>query len=298
MARILITGGGGFVGVHLANWFIKAGHQVFVIDDCSKWGELSFKYLEGCTLIQGSILDDRVYGWFPRPSMVYHLAVVDINSAEREPLRSLQVNVAGALKVAQYAQRMRVDNLVYVSSASIYGNGPVPSLESNTPDVGCLYAAQKLIGENICLSSRIPVTVFRLTNTYGPDIHGHKLRERGSIGNLIHAIYGGEFFALYGDGSQTRDYVYIDDVVEALLRAQGNGIYNVGTGIETATSDLVELIGQMTNRELEIHPTPPRKVDYIQRRALDISRIERDLGWKPEVSLETGLARCISSMEE
>jgi len=298
MARILITGGGGFIGVHLANWFIRSGHQVFVVDDCSKWGDLSFRYLEGCTLVQGSILDDRVYGWFPRPSIIYHLAVIPIGQAEDEPLRSIQVNIAGTMKVANYAQRVKADGLVYVSSASIYGNGPIPSTEYSEPHVGCIYAAEKLIGENICLSARLPVTIFRLTNTYGPDIDGHKIRHRGSIGRIIYALYDGGPFALFGDGSHTRDYVYIDDVVNALVRVDGNGIYNVGTGIETTSARLVELIGNIMGKDVHIRQAPLRRIDYIKRRALDISRIRRDLNWEPTVDLETGLARCVASMEE
>ena len=301
--RVLVTGGAGFIGAAVARRLTNCGANVTVLDDLSG-GTRS--YPQGATLIEGSVRDRNLLdAVVAGHALIFHLAARGIIASTRSPVDDLETNAAGTLNLLLAAREHRIERLVYASSASIYGNpGRLPVSEDDDLVPLSPYGVSKLAGERYCVafheSYGVPAAVVRYSNVYGPGQRGDSAYA-GVVTRFLVRGSRAEPLQIYGDGHQTRDFTFIDDVVDATVvagihpRAEGE-VFNVGTGIETSVVDLAAAIGRALGRPAEIHHVDPRDIDNIERRAVSIEKIRRTLRWSPRVPLEAGLRRTAETL--
>jgi UDP-glucose 4-epimerase len=301
--RALVTGGAGFIGSHVVDAFLARGDEVVVIDDLStgRRANLEAALAAGAELVEGDITDADVVGRLfddRSPELVCHLAAqMDVRRSVADPAFDLNVNVAGTLNLLEAGRRAGMARLVFASTGgAIYGEGAELRLPL-TEDAECRpdapYGQSKLSAEGyVALYERLyglSGVSLRLGNVYGPrqDPHG----EAGVVAIFCGALLQGARPRVFGDGTQTRDYVYVADVVEAFLLAAGSatsGTYNVGTGIETSVIELGGLLGRVCDRPFDPEMAPARPGE-VQRIAIDSERAAADLGWGARTGLEEGL---------
>ena len=298
----MVTGGAGFIGSHVADAFLANGAAVLVLDDLSAGREKnvpSAAELRRLDILDAQQLGEAIDGF--DPDVVCHLAAqASVTVSVERPEHDLDVNVRGTLNVCEAARAAGAPVVFASTGGAIYGNNaPLPTPESFPPEPLAPYGASKLAGEAYVATwgrlHGLPNVVLRLGNVYGPrqDPHG----EAGVVAIFLGKLAEGEPPRIFGDGRQTRDYVYAGDVAQATLAGAGQdgGVFNVGTGEETSVLDLYELCRRVAGSGLEAEEAPPR-LGELQRSVLDVSRAKRDLGWSPEVSLEEGLRRTWESI--
>lgn len=313
--RTLVTGGAGFIGSHAVDALLAQGDQVLVIDDLSTGsrGNLEAAAQGDCSLIVGDIRDQALvreqFASF-KPEAVIHLAAqVDVRKAVEDPVLDAEINVVGTVNVAEAARLAGGVPVVFASTGgAIYGEGEsreLPFREDAEQRPETAYGTSKLSGENyLGLYRRLhgqPGVALRFGNVYGPrqDPHG----EAGVVAIFCGRLLAGERPTVFGDGEQTRDYVYVLDVVAAALRAAGeltagNALaptYNIGTGIETSVLELAEQLAAVSGRSLDPEHAPARAGE-ISRVSIDPAAAERDLDWRPRWELADGLAATYSSV--
>ena len=300
MKRILVTGGAGAIGSHLVLSLIASGHKVTVLDDLSS-GHHEF-VPETVDFISGSITDDEILDavFQERPEVVFHLAALFANqqSVDR-PQLDLEVNGLGTLKILEKCEQFKVERFIYTSSSCVYGHlDKNLHEEDKLQDLDTPYAATKLLGEHyakIWSQKRdFDVKVVRIFNSYGPNEFPGKYRN--VIPNFIEKSLRGESLTILGEGTETRDFTYVSDVVEGLLLAsttQENdfGIYNIGSGVGTKVLDLANQINSITGNQTPITFAPRRNWDHIPHRVADISLAKEKLGFTPTVKLSNGLQK-------
>ncbi|HEY7017402.1 MAG TPA: NAD-dependent epimerase/dehydratase family protein [Gaiellaceae bacterium] len=291
----IVTGGAGFIGSHVADALLARGDRVAVVDDLSS-GKRE-RVPAGAELHRIDIRDAsamRALASDLRPQAIFHLAAqADVRVSVEDPGRDADVNVRGTAEVLEAARVCDARVVFSSTGGAIYGEVDViPSPESTPCAAMAPYGVSKLCGEHYFeLYNRLYGTrhvILRYGNVYGPrqDPHG----EAGVVAIFFGKLAAGETSRIYGDGLQTRDYVYAGDVARASLAAAGRdgGVFNVGTGTETSVVELYELSRRVAGSELEAEHAPAR-LGELQRSVLDVSLAERELGWRPERSLEEGL---------
>ncbi|HTE58703.1 MAG TPA: NAD-dependent epimerase/dehydratase family protein [Solirubrobacteraceae bacterium] len=292
--RALVTGGAGFIGSHLVDALLARGDAVSVVDDLSTGRRENVP--DGVPLHVTDIATIGVAMAAERPEVVFHLAAqVDVRKSVADPAHDARVNVAGTatvLEAARVAGARRV--LLASTGGALYGeSAPLPTPEDAALEPFSPYGASKAAAETyLALYTRLhdlSTMALRFGNVYGPrqDPHG----EAGVIAIFAGAAVERRPVTVYGDGSQTRDYVYVGDVVSGFLAAAGaaaTGAVNIGTGVETSVLDLVEAIG------VEPRFAPARKGE-VARSCLDVSRAAEVLGWRAEVALAEGLERTLAA---
>jgi UDP-glucose 4-epimerase len=291
--RAVVTGGAGFIGSHVVEGLFARGDEVHVLDDLSKGTRENVA--AGATLHIADIRQpDEVFDAV-RPEAVVHLAAqADVRVSVERPDFDADVNVLGTVRILEAARRHGA-RIVFASSGGAgYGecDGPAPEDAPLRPLAP--YGTSKVCGEEYLATwNRLYGTThisLRLGNVYGPRQEPHG--EAGVVAIFMGLLQRGGTPKIYGDGSQTRDYVYAGDVVGSVLRALesgGGGVYNVGTGTETSVVALYEAIQQASGLRQEPDFAPPR-LGELQRSVLDPSLAARELGWRPERSLADGLA--------
>jgi UDP-glucose 4-epimerase len=303
--KVLVTGGAGFIGSHLVDRLIQEGHEVVVVDNLLTGKrrnlnkEARFYKLD----IQSSRLE-RVFSR-ERPLLVMHLAAqVDLRRSVEDPIFDAQVNILGTLNLLEQAVKYGTRKVIFSSSGgAIYGEQDVfPAPESHPIRPLSPYGISKLNGEQYLAYyqrvSGIQHVILRYSNVYGPrqDPEG----EAGVVAIFTGKMLAGEQPIINGNGRQTRDFVFVDDVVEANLAVMGKevqGIYNVGTAEETSVNDLFRLLVELTNANCkELHG--PAKKGEQARSVVDISRLRQELGWEPKVPLREGLKRTVEFFRE
>jgi UDP-glucose 4-epimerase len=309
--KALVTGGAGFIGSHLVDALIERGDEVLVLDDLSsgRVANLAAATARGATLVEGSITDPGFVAAQTTafaPARIFHLAAqVDVRKAVADPSFDATVNVLGTINVLEAARQVPGASVVFASTGgAIYGEGaerelPFPEAAAAAPEAA--YGASKLAGEvYLGLYRRlygIPTLALRFGNVYGPrqDPHG----EAGVVAIFSGLLRDGSQLRIFGDGRQTRDYVFVADVVAALLAADValaergtavEGPYNVGTGVEVDVNDLAERLGQVAGDGAEIEYLPERPGE-VNRVAIDPAAAGRDLGWRSTTDLGDGLRR-------
>ena len=298
MRSALVTGGAGFVGSHLVDALVARGTRATVLDDLStgRWENVTPR----ATLIVGSVTDERAVTAaleIAEPDVVFHLAAqIDVRRAVSDPAHDAAVNLIGTVTVLEAAQRAGVRRFVLASTGgAIYGEaGIVPTPETATPHPGSPYAASKTAAEVYLDLYRelhgLSSLTLRLANVYGPrqDPRG----EAGVIAIFCAAAAAGMAVTIYGDGEQTRDFVYVGDVVEAFLAAGAThrcGCCNIATGRETSVRELARLL------ELDAGYAPARAGE-VRRSCLDPAYAAELLGWRPRTALPDGLQWTLTSM--
>jgi UDP-glucose 4-epimerase len=297
--RVVVTGGAGFIGSHVVAALLARGDEVTVVDDLSNGKRENVA--DGARLVVQDIREGLagVFGE-ARPELCCHLAAqVDVRVSVERPEHDASVNVLGTVAVLEAAREHDTQVIFSSSGGAIYGecDGPAPEASERRPlapyGVSKLAGEEYLAGYNRLYGARH--VSLRFGNVYGPrqDPYG----EAGVVAIFLGRLAEGEAPRIFGDGLQTRDYVYAGDVARATLAAIGHngGVFNVGTGHETSVVDLYGLCRRVAGLEVEAREAPAR-LGELQRSVLDVSHAERELGWRPELSLEEGLRRTWESI--
>ena len=303
--KVLVTGGAGFIGSHLVDRLIQEGHEVVVVDNLSTGKRRNLN--RAARFFKLDIQSWRLERVFrnERPNVVMHLAAqMDVRKSVEDPVFDAQVNVLGTLNVLQQAVRHGVRKVVFSSSGgAIYGEQEIyPAPESHVTRPLSPYGISKLCGEQYLSYyqrvSGLQVVNLRYANVYGPrqDPDG----EAGVVAIFIQKLLNNEQAIVNGNGRQTRDFIYVEDVVEANLAVMGQetqGTYNVGTGEETSINDVLRiLVGHTNSTCKELHG--PAKHGEQVRSVIDASKIRQELSWEPRTELSEGLKRTIDYFRE
>lgn len=299
--KVVVTGGAGFIGSHLVECLVKAGHGVTVIDNLSNGRKENLAHLEGSfKFIRTDAADyEFILPHFIQVDWVFHLAALaDIVPSIQNPLSYFHSNVDGTAAVLEAARQAGVKRFVYTASGSCYGIPdmfPTPETAPLRPEYP--YALTKLLGEQAALHwgkvYKMPVVSLRLGNVYGP-----RSRTSGTYGAVFGVFLAqkinGRPFTVVGDGTQVRDFTYVTDVVDAFVRAAESDVdqqvFNVGTGHPQSVNRLVELLGGPVERI-------PKRPGEPDRTHVNISKIRRVLGWEPKVSFEQGVANMLANID-
>jgi nucleoside-diphosphate-sugar epimerase len=304
--RVLVTGGAGFLGSHVVDALVSLGVSVVVIDDCSTGTKDNLKELmEKITFIEGSILDDKLLSRAMQGAthVVHAAAFVSVPGSIQDPLRSHETNVTGILKVLLAARDAKAARVVSISSSAVYGSTEnLPCSEDAPFRPESPYAAQKMMGEEYAhlVSDLWGLETVRLRpfNIYGP-----RQNPGGGyaavIPKFVALMKRGEAPSIFGDGSATRDFIFVDDMVKAILLALSvpdisGGVFNVASGVETTVNDLVHAINTIQGTAIAPNYLPIRQGD-ITRSVADISRAFQGLGFKAETPFSEGLRKTIES---
>jgi UDP-glucose 4-epimerase len=292
--RAIVTGGAGFIGSHVVEALLARGDDVTVVDDLSSGRRENVP--EGARLVVVDIREglEAVFGE-ARPEVCFHLAAqVDVRVSVERPAHDASVNVLGTIGVLEAARGHGAQVVFSSTGGAIYGECDGPAAEDAQRRPLAPYGVSKLAGEEyleaynrLYESGHVSL---RYGNVYGPrqDPHG----EAGVVAIFLGRLAAGEAPRIFGDGRQTRDYVYAGDVAAATLAAAGRegGVFNVGTGIETSVLELYDGCRRVAGSSLEAEQAPAR-LGELQRSVLDVALAERELGWLAEVPLEEGLRR-------
>jgi UDP-glucose 4-epimerase len=306
--KTLVTGGAGFIGSNLVDALVARGDDVAVIDNLAtgKRENLEHALANGAELIELDVRDaeavaaavERV-----RPEAVFHLAAqIDVRKSVADPAHDSRVNVEGTINVLNAALAAGVRRLINTSTGgAIYGEGRIlPAPEDHPVAPESPYGLSKFCAENYCaLFTRLhglSTVSLRYGNVYGP--RQDPLGEAGVIAIFCGKLLDGGRPQIFGDGTQTRDYVFVGDVVDANLRAvesDATGAFNVGRGVQTSVLDIVEALAAQSGNGFEADHLPGRTGE-VQHIALDPSRTKAELGWEAQVDLDQGLARTLDSL--
>jgi UDP-glucose 4-epimerase len=302
-ARAIVTGGAGFIGSHVVDALLAQGSEVTAIDDLSS-GEAR-RVNAGARLVELDIVDRAgLQAAFEeaRPEAVYHLAAqASVVVSVENPRRDCEVNVLGTLNVVDLASARGVPVVFTSTGGALYGDdAPRPTAEDRIPAPLSPYGASKWAGEAYVntwsLSSGVPHAVCRLGNVYGPRQSPHG--EAGVVAIFSHRLHMGQAPKLYGHGKPTRDYVYVKDVVRALLAASGRrGTYNIATGQAANVLSVWEGLRRAAGSNLEPQFADLRPGE-LRDSCLDPSLAQRELGWRAEVGLEQGLRTTYAALVE
>jgi len=305
--KVLVTGGGGFIGSNLVRGLLERGHDVRVLDNFSTGNRANLDDVETeIELVEGELRSyERVHAATRGVELVFHQgALPSVPRSVQDPLTTNAVNVEGTVNVLLAARDEQVRRVVFASSSSVYGNsGTLPRREDATPDPISPYAVAKLAAERYCVSASrvypLETVALRYFNVFGPRQDPHS-QYAAVVPKFISAIAAGEPVPIYGDGRQSRDFTYVANVVEAnLLAAEADGVsgtvLNVATGTSATVEELAETIGALLGKPVEKEYLPPREGD-VRDSLADVSEARRLLGFEPKVGLEEGLRRTVEAL--
>jgi len=306
--RALVTGGSGFIGSNLVDALVERGDTVTVIDDLStgRRANLEGAIARGVELTEVDVRDARavadVVGRVA-PEVIFHLAAqIDVRKSAADTMTDMQINVGGTINVLEAARGAGVRRVINTSTGgAIYGEGKmIPADEHHPVNPEAPYGLSKFCAEQYCdIYARmhgLSTLSLRYGNVYGP--RQDPLGEAGVVAIFCGKLLEGSQPTVFGDGLQTRDYVYVGDVVAANLVAAGasaTGSINIGTGVETSVLDIVAVLAAQAPGTFEAQRAPERPGE-VRHIALDATRALAELDWKPTVSLSDGLATTLDSL--
>jgi len=310
--RVLITGGAGFIGSHVADAHLAAGDEVTVLDDLSTGRRENVP--ARARLVQADIRSPEARALVAEGGFAvlnHHAAQMDVRRSVEDPVFDAGVNLLGLLNLLQGAHAGGVRRVVFASSGgTVYGEGDrLPFTETDPKLPASPYGTAKLASEYYLATFTqlygLEAAVLRYSNVYGPRQNPHG--EAGVIAIFSKRIADGAPITIFGDGGQTRDMVYVLDVAEANVRAAAAPLpplrgldaraWNIGTGVETTVNRLAELLAEGAGRPATIHRAPARTGEIL-RSALSVEKASRELGWRPRTSLAEGLRATVRSIME
>ena len=297
---VLVTGGAGFIGSQLAARLVRDGFDVVVVDDLS-FGKREYVPKEA-RFHQMDIRDPKLIDVFlkERPECVFHLAAqIELRRSIEDPIHDAEINIHGSLRVLEGCVKAKTKKIVFSSSGGAVYHGL--NIRPTPENVPCMplspYGVAKLAFElylhSACHNYGLQYVALRYANVYGPrqDSKG----EAGVIGLFTKKFLAGETPTIFGDGKQTRDFVYVDDVVDAnvaAMRSKFTGIFNISTAVESSVNRVVELLVKATGTKITCKRGPAVPGED-RRSALDNTAAAKGLKWKPKVSLEEGIRRTV-----
>jgi UDP-glucose 4-epimerase len=306
VSRVLVTGGAGFIGSNLVRALLRAGDEVRVLDNFSTGSRAN---LEGLPLeiVEGELRSyERVHNAVRGVEVVFHLgALGSVPRSVQDPLTSSAVNVEGTLNVLLAARDAGVRRVVFSSSTSVYGSSrELPTSEDAPPDPISPYGVAKLAAERYCISftrvyESLETVVLRYFNVFGP--RQSPFSQYAAVVPLfIRAIAAGEPVTINGDGEQSRDFTYVDNVVDATVaaaaaRGASGRIFNVASGAPASVNRVADTIGAILGKQVEKRYAPPRPGD-IRDSWADLTAAREVLGFEPAVPLDEGLRRTTDAL--
>lgn len=307
--RILITGGAGFIGSHLTERLLGKGHRVVVIDNFDDFYSPKEKRrnLIRCRrnprflLVKGDVRNEKklreVFSKEKIDTVIHLAAKVGVRPSIKHPRLYQEVNVGGTLSLLEVVRDFKIKNFIFGSSSSVYGErSRVPFRENDRVDKPISpYGLSKVAGEQLCYVYHhlygIPITCLRFFTVYGP-----RQRPDLAIRRFIKAIDGGKQITMFGDGSSERDYTYIEDVVDGVVKALPKAfefeIINLGNSNPVKLKDLIALIESTLGKEARVKKLPIQPGD-VSRTYADISKAKKLLNWEPKTKIEAGLAKVV-----
>jgi UDP-glucose 4-epimerase len=298
--KVLVTGGGGFIGSNLVRRLLVAGHDVRVLDNFSTGNRRNLvDVADEIEVVEGELRSyERVHNATRGVEVVFHQgALPSVPRSVQDPLTTGAVNVEGTLNVLLAARDEGVRRVINASSSSVYGNsGTLPRVETQFPDPISPYAVSKLAGERYCVSFArvygLETVTLRYFNVFGPN-QDPTSQYAAVVPRFIAAVDAGEPVPIYGDGEQSRDFTYVDNVVEAnVLAADADdasaAVLNVATGTSRSVNALADTIGEVLGKPVEREYLDARTGDVRESWA-DVSAAQRILGWEARIDLDQGL---------
>jgi UDP-glucose 4-epimerase len=304
--KILVTGGAGFIGSHLVERLLAVDERVCVLDDLSTGKRENLPRHEALEFIEGDIRDAELVDRCAKGvNAVVHLAAVaSVQASMDDPVRTHQVNFDGTLNLLEASRRYGIKRFVYACSAAVYGDAAaIPVSEEAATRPLSPYAVDKLAGEQYLLHYHrvhgLAATSFRFFNIYGPR-QDPSSPYSGVISIFVERLKRNLPVTVYGDGKQTRDFVYVADLADLLARAargmEGNGgVFNVGTGRQNSLLDLLTSIEKISGKKIERWHEPARAGD-IQHSCADVTRLKSTFGSTPATPFEQGLKKLLESL--
>lgn len=314
MRRILITGGAGFIGINLIDFFLRKGtYQLTIVDNLSV-GNLPLlkkvaaqhgvqmvdsheKNSPGLLFIKGDILDGRVIrDCLKDQDVVIHLAAqTGVIPSIEDPEQDAETNIMGTLSLLQAARNHKLSRFIFASSAAPLGDQTPPLDEQKVPQPLSPYGASKLAAEGYCSafagSYQLPVSIMRFSNVYGM----YSFHKGSVVAHFIKQILSGQTLQVYGDGEQTRDFLFTHDLaraIELIIRHNTNlplfNLFQLGTGVSYSINQLIQLLRQITKKSVNVDFLPPRDGEIVFS-GTSIAKISRAIGYKPQYSLQDGI---------
>jgi len=310
ISRVVVTGGAGFIGSWLARELLGRGYSVIVLDNfCSgSWENLRGLHGKvGFKVVDGDVRDRHIVRKVMKDAegVVHLAALIDVEASVRDPFETHDVNVNGTLNVLYEAVKAGVRRFVFASSTAVYGDAnPLPLKEDYPPRPISPYAASKAAAEGYCLAFNkcygLETVILRYFNVYGPGQRNSAYS--GVITKFLENALKGKPLTVYGDGCQTRDFIYVDDVIEAtVLALEDDGLegetFNVCTGKPTSVNELVEVVRAITGKDLKVVYDKLRKGD-IRSNYGDPSKARKTLGFKAKTSLKEGIETIVNNLSD
>jgi UDP-glucose 4-epimerase len=295
MLKILITGGAGFIGSHIADLFIKNNHDVIIMDNLANGNKNNIN--SKAKFYEADILDnlDEIFKKEKFDVLIHNAALVDANESISKPKAYEKVNVKGTVNLLEYCRKFNVKKFIYASSNAVYGNPEyLPCDEKHPTNPINPYGKTKLEAENkiIDYSNKYGVkyTILRYGNVYGPRQDPIK---GGVIIKFLSRIMNNKNPIIFGDGTQTRDFLFVEDAALATLLAleTNNKIFNIASGKQTSINELLEEMKKLFDKKIKIQHSKALK--EIKNTYLDISLAKKVLQWNPKTELSEGIKRII-----
>jgi UDP-glucose 4-epimerase len=298
--KVLVTGGAGFIGSHLVDALLQQGYQVVVVDNLSTGHPENIN--PAATFYQADICNSELEGIFEkeRPELVNHQAAQTvIQKSNEDPVLDARQNILGSLNLILQCLRFGVKKAVYASSAGVYGEPKYRPVDENHPiNPVSYYGISKHTVEHYLylahLQHRLGYVILRYSNVYGP--RQNTEGEAGVVAIFTRQMLQGERPTIFGKGNKTRDYIHVSDVATANIMAMErdrNGVYNIGTGVETSDQEMFNLLAELTGYQSNPHYAPVRKGE-IYKNCLNWSKAQKELGWQPRFLLREGLRETVN----
>ena len=300
--KILITGGAGFIGSNLTDELIKS-HQVIIVDNLSTGQRKNLN--SQAKFYQIDIRDPKISKIFEKekPKIVFHLAAqINVRKSVENPIRDAEINILGSLNLLENCKKFGIKKIIFTSTGgAIYGESniiPTPETYSAWPlsPYGIAKFAIEKYLNYYYKSFGLSYIALRLANVYGPRQNAEG--EAGVVAIFCNRILKEQRPTIFGDGKQTRDFIFVEDVVEAAILALNKdkiGIFNVGMGRETSINEIFQKLRQLTGKEIEAVYAPAKKGD-VRRSCLNYFEIKNEFGWEPKHTLEQGLTKTLESI--
>lgn len=304
--KVLITGGAGFIGSHLAHRLVDEGYYIVLLDNLTR-GKI--EYISDlisknqAKFVQGDVREyQTVFDCMKNAKYVFHEASLCINYCFAHPEECLSVNIDGSYNVFKIAKELDVKRVIFASSASVYGNAShFPTNENDQLSPLTPYCVSKIAGEYLLKISGLEHNILRYFNVYGAR-QSTDAYYTSVIVNFIKKLMADESPIIHGDGEQTMDFVNVHDIVEAnylaMLTERCNEVYNVASGKSTSVNELFRLLTHLLGRKMEPTYKPfPASGKLVSRRQADITRIG-SIGWKPKIDLKCGLSELVDDLRK